>query len=203
MARKPHGSTDTIINAALALAAERGWRNLALAHIAERAQVPLAELAEHFPSKTAILNAYAHRIDQRMLEGGSDASESPRDRLFEVIMGRFDAMAADRDALKLILRQSSDDPWALLCGGRRFLKSMALTLETAGISSSGLRGIACTQGLSAIYLYALRTFLADDSADHARTMAHLDKALRRAEDISSLICRHPAPPPAPHTTNLR
>lgn len=202
MSKKSHGPAS-VINAALALAAERGWRELALADIAERAQVPLAELIEHFPSKAAILNGYARQIDHHMLDGGTDTSESPRDRLFDVIMRRFDAMAGDRRALTTILRETADDPWALLCGGGRFLKSMALVLETAGISSSGLRGLIRIQGLAAIYLYSFKKFLDDDSADHARTMAALDKALRRAEDVFSLLRRRREPPPTAPAPDLR
>lgn len=197
MSKKPHGP-DPIIDAALALAAERGWRGLALADIAQRAHMPLSELVENFSSKTAILAAYMRRVDQRMLDGGTDAEDGPRDRLFDIIMRRFDAMANDRRALGIILRQSADDPWALLCGGRRFVKSMALTLETAGISSSGLGGLLRIKGLSTVYLYAFKIFLDDDSADHARTMAALDKALHRAEDLAALLWRHRAPQSPPH-----
>ncbi|MCR6630058.1 MAG: TetR/AcrR family transcriptional regulator [Magnetospirillum sp.] len=197
MAKKSHGP-EQIITAALHLAAEKGWRTLSLADVAEQAAVPLAELVEHFPSKGAILDAYVRRVDSRMMEGGIDRDESPRDRLFEVIMRRFDAMAADRTALERILRQSADDPWSVLCGGRRFLHSMALALETAGISSSGLPGLVKTNAVAAIYLYSFKTFLADDSADHARTMAALDKGLRRAEDWAALIFRQKA-----HTRTMR
>jgi AcrR family transcriptional regulator len=193
MAKTPHGH-DPIIDAALSLAAERGWRGLSLADIAERAKMKLPEVVGHFGSRAAILDAYLRRIDQRMLEGGvPEAGESAKDRLFDVIMRRFDAMAGDRAALKVIMRQSADDPRALLCGGTRFLKSMALTLETAGISASGLRGLALIQGVAAIYLYAFSAFLDDDSADHARTMATLDKALRRADDFAALIWRRRQP----------
>ena len=193
MAKNPHGP-DPIINAALILAAEGSWRGLSLADIAKRAHMKLPEVVEHFRSRSAILEAYSRRIDHHMLEGGGpDAGESARDRLFDVIMRRFDAMAGDRQALKVIVRQSTDDPWALLCGGPLFLKSMALTLETAGISASGLRGLALVQGVAAVYLYAFTAFLDDDSSDHARTMAALDKALRRADDFAAFFWRRRQP----------
>lgn len=198
MAKKPHGP-GPVIDAAFALAAERGWRGLSLAEIAERAGMPLADVVDHFPSKAAILDHYVRRIDQKMLEGGTEAGETTRDRLFDVIMRRFDAMAADRRALSVILRQSGDDPWALLCGGRRFLRSIALTLETAGLSASGLDGLARINGLTIVYLYAFKTFLDDETADHSRTMAALDKALRRAEDLSALLWRRRETPKASAT----
>lgn len=205
MAKKPHApdTAAAVVTAALALAAERGWHGLSLAEIAERAGLPLAELVEHFPSRAAILDAYVRRIDRHMMEGGTDAGEAARDRLFDVIMRRFDAMADDRRALAVILRQSAGDPWSMLCGGKRFLHSMALILETAGISSAGLSGMVKIHGIAAVYLYALKTFLEDDSADHARTMAALDKALRRAGDWVSLTFRRGDHAHATPTTNQR
>lgn len=202
MAKKSHGA-DAIIDAALALAAEKGWRGLALADIAERAEIKLPELVAHFPDRTAILDAYLERVDQHMMAGEIDRAEPARDRLFDVVMRRFDAMAADRKALGVIARQSADDPRALLCGGRRALRSMALILETAGISASGLRGLAKIQGMTAIYLYAFKTFLDDDSADLARTMAALDKGLRRANDCTNFIFRRSTTPPSPSAPDER
>lgn len=209
MARKPHPpASDAIIDATLALAAERGWRGLALTDIAKRAGTPLADLVEHFPSRAAILDAYLRRIDHAMMAGGgeggaSGSDETPRDRLFEVIMRRFDAMSRDRKALAAILRQSGDDPWAVLCGGRRFLRSMALILETAGLSAAGLGGLARVNGIAVVYLYVLKNFLADDSPDLARTMAALDKALRRAEDVFALVSRRSRQPSPRSDTDLR
>jgi AcrR family transcriptional regulator len=190
MAKKTHGS-EHIFSAALDLAADRGWRGVSLADIAARSGVPLADLAEQFPSKTAILDGYARHIDRRMMDGAVDMGESARDRLFEVVMRRFDAMSPHRKGLASALRDGGADPWALACGARRFVKAMALTLETAGISSSGLAGLARVEGLGAAYLYVLRTFLDDDSADLARTMAALDTALRRAEDVAAMVWRRP------------
>lgn len=191
MAKKHAPEAETIVSAAFRLAAEHGWRGLSLAEIAKEAGIELAQLVENFPTKTHILDAYAKTVDHRMMEGTIDPREPMRDRLFDVIMRRFDAMSPDRRALSAILRDTGDDPWSLLCGARRYWKSMALTLETAGIASSGFAGMARTEGLAAIYLYVLRAFLDDDSADLARTMAALDKALRRTEGLASVLWRTP------------
>lgn len=190
MAKTPDNS-QPIIAATFDLAAERGWRGVALADIADRAKLTLVELVDRFSSKNAILDAYIRQVDRQMLEGGSEAGETTRDRLFDVVMRRFEAMAPHRQALRAILRGSCSDPWAMLCGGRRFLKSMALTLETAGLSSTGLTGLARIEGLTVVYLYTLRRFLDDDSADLSRTMAALDKALRRAESLAAMMWRTP------------
>lgn len=188
---------DAIIDAALALAAERGWRGLSLAEIAERAGIGLAALVEQAGSKAAILDAYGRRIDRRMLEGGAADDEAVRDRLFDVLMRRFEAMAPDRKALAVILRETGDDPWALACGARRFLGSLALTLECAGLSATGLAGLARLQGLGVVAAYAFKAFLDDQTEDLSPTMAALDKALRRAEDVAGMVWRRsPAAQPA-------
>lgn len=199
MAKKHHHDTDDIVAAALALAAEKGWRAVSLAEIAGRAGVKLADLVDLTPSRAAILDAYAARIDRHMLAVTPDMAQPRRDRLFDVMMRRFEAMAPDRAALAAILRGGGDDPWSLACGARRLWHSMALALETAGISSSGLGGMARTQALGVIHLAVLKTFVADDSADLARTMAALDKALSRAEGLAAMMCRRsPERPPHHH-----
>lgn len=191
--------SERIVSAALDLALERGWRRVSLADIAVRAGVPLADLVDRFPTRLHVLDAYACRIDRQMMAGTVEMTESPRDRLFEVVMRRFDAMAPHRAALAGILRDGGADPWALLCGARRLVTAMALALETAGIPSGGLAGAVRAQGLAVVYLAALRVFLDDDSADLSRTMAALDKGLRRAEELIAMTCRRPAaaPPPPP------
>lgn len=185
----PASTRERAVAAAMDLAAEIGWRKLSLAEVAVRAGMPLTELVAALPSKGAILDAYSAQIDQRMLEGGYESGEAPRDRLFETVMRRFEAMAPDRRALSAILGGLGGDPASLLCGIPRFTRAMALTLEAAGISSSGLAGMVRIKGLSLIYLNVMREFLDDDSADLSHTMAVLDKALRRAEGASNLLHR--------------
>ena len=201
MAKKPNVPAH-IVDAALDLAGDRGWNALSLADIAAQAKVSLAELYEQFPSKSAILSAYVHSLDEAVMAGDTpDFEDSPRDRLFEVVMRRFDAMKPRRQALGRVLRDAGTDPVVVLCGMRRFKRSMALMLEAAGISTSGLSGMARVEGLTAVYLGTLRVWLKDDTADQARTMAALDKALRRAETLAGLVWCRPrrrdaAPPPA-------
>jgi hypothetical protein len=58
---------------------------------------------------------------------------------------------------------------------------MALALELAGIGAGGIFGILRARTLIGIEASILGTFLDDDSADLARTMAALDRQLRRLE----------------------
>lgn len=185
-ARKAPGTaTDLprhIIEIAFALVRERGWRDLSLAEIAEAAEVPLSRLHPIFPSKQAILEGFADQVDAAMLGEGVEPSDTPgRDRLFDMLMRRFDALQAHREALAIVAQDQLRDPLASCCGLARLRKSMAITLEAAGFSTTGLRGVLRLKGLAAIYLATLRVWLRDDSEDMSKTMAYLDKQLARVD----------------------
>jgi AcrR family transcriptional regulator len=187
---KPADLPGRVFEAALKLAAERGWSAIALADIAAAAELSLADLYAAYPSKTAILAALSRDVDRRVLAGAEiDPTETPRDRLFDVLMKRFDALAAYRDGLAAIARDARRDPVMVLCGTGQLLRSMAAMLEAAGISSAGLAGALRTRGLAAIYLATLRDWFRDDTADKAKTMAALDGRLRRAESCAKWLDR--------------
>jgi AcrR family transcriptional regulator len=174
------------IDAALTLAAQQGWRHTSLADIATAAHMPIAELYRLYPSKIAILAAFMRRSDLAMLQagGGDTADEGPRDRLFDVIMRRLDVLQPHRDGLRSVLRDTARDPAAAFCGlARPGRQTLAWMLETAGIESDGLVGRLRQGGLGLIYADTLRVWLTDDSPDLAKTMASLDRRLRRAESL--------------------
>ncbi len=175
---------DSLIDAALGLAAEQGWRTVTLPQVAAAAGVSLADAHATFPSKTALLNAFIARIDRQMLSGEApDMGESVRDRLFDVIMRRLDALEPHKEAIAAIAEDLPSDPLTALAVLPAFGNAMAWILETVGLSASGLSGAVRIKGLALIYLTTLRTWLEDDTADAARTMATLDRSLRRTEMV--------------------
>lgn len=178
--------TDPVIRAAFDLAARLGWRHVGLADIAAESKLGLAELYGRYRSKTDILIGFARDIDAAVLAGAGTPSEeeSVRDRLFDALMRRFEALAPYRDGLAAVLRDGAGGPAALLCGGASLLRSMAWTLESAGVGSNGLKGRLRTKGLLAVYLSSMRVWLRDETEDLAPTMAALDKRLARAESLA-------------------
>ncbi len=187
-AKKAADPAEAVIAAALGLAAERGWRSLSMTDIATAAGLSLGETLRVFPSKTALLNGLIRRTDDRVLAGtaGGDEGESARDRLFDVLMRRFDALVPYKAGLCRVVRDTACDPLAMLCHLPRLGCSMALMLEAAGIGSTGPEGMLRTKGLIVVYANAFRVWLADDSPDMAKTMAALDNGLRRAERLAEL-----------------
>jgi hypothetical protein len=116
---------------------------------------------------------------------GSAAGDTVRERLFDIIMRRFDALARYKAGLQSILRDAPRDPLVALCSAPRFMRSMAWLAESAGVDTAGLLGTLRVKGLAGVYLTALRTWFSDDSADNSKTMAALDRALKRAEAVAN------------------
>lgn len=175
--------------AALAVVARDGWRNTTLRAIATEAGCSLSALLPFLPSRHAVFDLISRQADAAMLAEDLtlDTQESPRDRLFELVMRRFDALEPHRAELAILLRQSACDPAALLCGGMAAGRGMGLVLEAAGLQSTGLKGMLRRKGLGAVVAMALRVWLKDETPDRSHTMAALDKGLRRAESLMSLL----------------
>jgi ubiquinone biosynthesis protein COQ9 len=167
-----------IIAAALRLAAERSWAQVTLADIADAAGASLVGLKKEFASKGEILAAFTAAVDDAMLnKAPRRTSEQPaRDALFEVIMCRFDVLAPYKTALRSI---AGSVPEPVLVGP--MLASQRWMLEAAGVGAGGLEGGIKVAGLATVYASVFRTWLADDDPGHARTMAALDRRLRRGE----------------------
>jgi AcrR family transcriptional regulator len=181
---------SSVITATLALAGECGWHAVSLAGIATRAGVSLAELHDRFDSRTDIFEAFLDQLDDALWKGDlPSGEETARDRLFDVIMRRFDAMQPHKAGIRAIVRGSMVDPWMLLCGAPRLFRTAALMLEIAGVSASGPIGRLKTKGLAAVFLATSRVWMADDSPDMAKTMAALDRSLRRAESLVTFVWR--------------
>jgi AcrR family transcriptional regulator len=175
--------SDRIIDAALACIARQGWRRLALADIAAEAGLPILGVYRLYSSKPAILCAFFRRIDEAVLAAplDSEPDERPRDRVFDLLMRRFDALTPYRAALEVLGRELPTDPLAALAAGAGLLRSMRWMLEAAGISGEGLGGVLAVKLTAAVYLATLRVWLRDESPDLAPTMAALDRRLRGIE----------------------
>ncbi|MBL8658967.1 MAG: hypothetical protein JNM75_04340 [Rhodospirillales bacterium] len=179
---------ERIMHAALARAAAGGWRSASFAAVAADADVSLVDAYSAFPTRLALLAGLLARTDRRVLEDGpADPEDSPRDRLFDIVMRRFDALAAVRDGMVAIVREMPGDPLTAMQLAPSFAASMAWMLEAAGLATTGVAGSLRVKGLAVVYLATLRTWLDDDSIDMAKTMAALDRNLRRAESLARFL----------------
>jgi AcrR family transcriptional regulator len=194
---EPAGERDRIVTAFLTLLAEEPIERIGLADIAKEAGVTLAQLRGEFPSPLAIVAAHVKAIDRAVLaEDFSDMTEEPpRERLFDVLMRRLEAMAPHREAVRSLLRSARRNPPLSLALNRLGVRSQQWMLTAAGIKASGPRGMMRAQGLALLFASVLRTWVRDDDAGLARTMAALDRALGRGQRFSGLLddlCRVPS-----------
>jgi AcrR family transcriptional regulator len=190
-----------ILAAALECAGKKGWDEVTLLDIAEAAKLPLVDLRGEFSSKTAILAALLRAVDDEVLKRAPKRTEgqTSRDALFDIVMTRFDVLAPCKKALRSIYASGPAD----LALARPVLSSMHWMLEAAGIGTDGPAGSLRVTGLAAVYASVFRTWLDDDDPGHARTMAALDRRLRRGESairnveqVTSVVHRLAADGPA-------
>src|SRR5271166_7061585 len=128
---------DRIIDATLAQVASEGWRHLSLATIADAAELPILRVYRTFGSKQAILRGFHRRIDEAALAEPPPAepAERPRDRLFDLLMRRFDTLQPYKPTLEVLRREFPGDLVSVLCMGVSLLRSMHWMLEAADIST--------------------------------------------------------------------
>ena len=175
---------DAVIAAAMRLFAERGWKDTSLADIGEAAGIGFPELHALFPSKAAVLRAFLSGVDRTVLATAAEAGASVREALFELMMRRFDALQPHRAAMQRLARDLPRDPATAACVAMRVCSSIGAIAERAGVATTGPLGAMRIKALVGLHAWVVRAWLADDSADMARTMKALDKGLERLEAIA-------------------
>jgi AcrR family transcriptional regulator len=185
----PATSREAIVAAFMDLLAKRRFEEIGLADVAKHAGLSLSELRDEFNSTLAILGAHVKQIDRAVLAGGDDMADEPaRDRLFDVLMRRLEAMAPDRAALRSLMRSVTFNPGLALALNAMAVRSQQWMLTAAGIPCAGPRGMIRAQGLALLFARVVRTFT-DDDDDNSRTMAALDRALASGERCVTFLDR--------------
>ena len=176
---------SAIVEAMMSLAAQRRFEDIAIRDIAAEAHVSLADFRDAFPSKGAVLGGFSRKIYRAVLATplGELTHSSARDRLFDVLMRRFDAMAPYRDALRGITAWLRRDPSALIAMNQLTVNSMRFMLEAAELDSDGPAGALKLQGLALAWGRVFSIWLEDSPPDFAKTLAALDRELTRGERV--------------------
>jgi AcrR family transcriptional regulator len=174
---------EAAVEALMRLAAEQPWNDIEVGDIAREAGLTLAELRDLFPSKGAVLGGLSRIIDRKVLEGDTAdlADEPTRERLFDVLMRRLDAMTPYKDALRRISYALRGDPLSMLALNGVALNSHRYMLAAAGINTEGPLGRLKLQGVVIAFARTVEVWLDDEDPALARTMARLDKEIRNGE----------------------
>ncbi|SFI35395.1 transcriptional regulator, TetR family [Bosea sp. OK403] len=200
MARKPVSPTSETaappsdprrraIEALMRLAANRAWSEIELSDIAAEAGLSLSSLRGLFPSKLAMLGGLTRLVDDAVLAGSSDdlAGEPIRERLFDLVMRRLDALAPYKEGLRRIMPVIRRDPLTLAALNRGAVNSWRYMLASAGIPTEDALGGLRVQGAVLLMARVGETWLGDDEPELSRTMARLDRELKRAGAIMARV----------------
>jgi len=177
------------VRAALDLAKERSWGDISVPDIALAANLNLADLRREFSCKSDILRAFQSEVDAEVLARArsADEAQTPRDRLFDIVMTRFEVMQPYKPALRRISAYLCCRPGeaaTLVCAS---LASQYWMLAGAGAKLDGPAGALRVTGLTTIYGKVFQVWLDDPSPSLDKTMAALDQRLTKGERMLSGI----------------
>jgi AcrR family transcriptional regulator len=177
-------SADEVLDTALALADERGWRHVTVHALAERLKSPMSEIFRHYRDLDAVADAWFARVLAAMLTPPADmAHRSFADRLAATLDRWFDAAAAHRRAtgemLQLKLYPSHPHHWVpLIFSLSRIVQWM---LDAAQSAAAGRRRQALELAVSAAFLQSIGDWLTDDSTGQEASRTRRHRRLRGIE----------------------
>ena len=187
MAGKKANVRKKIIEATLDLAAQQSWNDLTHKSIAAAAKVPLAIVIRHFASNEDILTGIIRHFDDLVSQsiGQMDYNDSLHNRLFEVMMARFDVLQHYRLAILNIMAAARRTPTLARIILMAQWHSMSKMLGLSGISEQQPWTVG---GLLSLYGLVLYSWRRDETADMAKTMAALDRYLRITGMFAQQLC---------------
>ncbi len=172
---------ERILKAARALIRAEGWTGFSMSALARRAGLTLAELYRHVPNRAALLGLFLRETDLEVLamRHAWSPADRPRDRVFDVLMTRFEKLAAERELMRALAGDLRRAPLDLVMASPALVSSMQWMLEAANVEASGAASLA----LTFVYASVLPVWIEDDDPGLAKTMAALDRRLRRIEQL--------------------
>ena len=191
---------SALIGMAMTQTEALGWRRVSVAGAAREAGLPLDRARARFPVRACILLRLGMLADQAALvDEGSTGSE--RERLFDMLMRRFDVLQQYRGGIRRVMDALPFDPALALLLAAETRSSMGWMAQAAGLDSSGIAGNLRVAGLMGVWAQTLRAWERDDSPDLSGTMAALDRALDRAASLGRFLGGN-MPPAAPPDEGL-
>lgn len=197
MSEDGRGDGPDLLEAAWQQVAERGWRRWSAVELARATGTPLATVYALFPDREHLVIALARRVDAAMLAVPLDelTQMSVRERLFELLMRRLEAMRPYRAGLAVAAREAVCEPRLLALAWSNLERLAVWLVDAGGVEFDGIHACLARHALQLAYLRVLRVWLKDDSPDLARTMAELDRRLGELETLARLARGGPVPWP--------
>ena len=191
-----------VLSKFMKMIAEQTWHHVDLQELADQCGIKYSALRGSYSGKKDLLKDFMMMIDQEVLDSittGENIDSTAKDRLFDILMARFDALSPYRDGIQQLICAVKCDPCMAMTLNKLSVKSMRWMLDGAKIETRGITGNAKIQGLVLVYSRVICTWLKDEEKGLSKTMAALDGELNRghillkqvetAENILLNLCR--------------
>ena len=128
-----------LLEAAFALIAEKGWHGFSALALAERTGASLDDIHDLLPTPAALVGRLGERLDRAMLAAPPDEllELSPRERLFELLMRRLDALAPFKPGLARLRVEARAEVELALATLASLDRMAAWLLDLAGLPGRG------------------------------------------------------------------
>ncbi len=167
--------------AAFRLLGKGSWRDLTLAAVARAAKLPWPDVFSIAPSKAALPGLLLRRLGAETARRYKPdrASKGARERVFDVAMTWFDVQRSRKAAMRSLYDGIKRDPLALL-PARGDILAAADQIRALAEADTGASAQVGTAILAGVLMRAVPIWL-DDDHEMGKTMARLDRDLRRIE----------------------
>ncbi|MEO0412090.1 MAG: hypothetical protein AAF221_09655 [Pseudomonadota bacterium] len=185
--KKTLPAASEIFKAAFTQIETGGVGAFSLEHLANDLNVEPGLLAPMLNDPASLAAAFGRFVDQSVAQevGADEGGDEPaHDRLFEVLMARFDILQEYRGGVITLSKEARRHPAVFGELASALPKSMERMLDLAGLLTDRSRRGLQVAGLTALWLRCARTWMKDEGDDMPKTMSVLDKSLKDAGSIA-------------------
>jgi len=178
--------SKVILDTALQLADDQSWEALRLHDIANKLDISLTQIHQHYQQKNDLVEAWYDRADAHMLKATEDAEFSTLDktkRLHLLITAWLDTLAAHKTVSRDMLLYKLEPAHIHLqvLGILRISRTVQWFLEAAQSETTHLPRICEEIRLTAIYLMTFSYWMQDASDHQEASCDFLWRRLKRPD----------------------
>lgn len=161
-----------------------GWKEFNLFEVCTQEGIPSAWMRKHCPSKERLIGLLNEAADVQAFEDTkNDQCADTKEQIFNCLMARLDFFDRYKVGIVRMLNDLPCDPPCLVKFSVDTAQSMEWLGNTMSLGGSFVKSFARANAIAVLWGLTLRTWIKDDSADLADSMAILDQGLEKIKNI--------------------